>query len=193
MKTHFSTYRQTSAFTLKELLVVMAIISILMVLLFAVLRQTRQSMNAAGCVSNLRQLYLAINLYANDHDNCYPRTYGKDHPDEKNKVWVTRLLDNGYIPKHSANIFYCPSTTRNASEAIYKRDPATWKTDYAVNAAVLTNTAANNNRLKFSANHHLLYDGAGAGGGLLFQRHSGHGNILFVGGHVEKRKSLPTQ
>jgi LacI family transcriptional regulator len=60
------------AFTLIELLVVVAIIAILAALLSPALRNARESAKSLACVNNLRQLALAANLYANDHDDYFP-------------------------------------------------------------------------------------------------------------------------
>jgi prepilin-type N-terminal cleavage/methylation domain-containing protein/prepilin-type processing-associated H-X9-DG protein len=58
-----------TAFTLLELLVVMAIIGILGGLLLTVLGKARHSAHGVICSNNLRQLQLTIFLYAADHDD----------------------------------------------------------------------------------------------------------------------------
>lgn len=54
-------------FTLIELLVVVGIVSVLIGILLPTLARARESAQTTRCVSNLRQLYLAQTLYANDH------------------------------------------------------------------------------------------------------------------------------
>jgi prepilin-type N-terminal cleavage/methylation domain-containing protein/prepilin-type processing-associated H-X9-DG protein len=60
------------AFTLIELLVVIAIIAILAALLFPVFSQARESGRRAACLSNLRQLSMAVQQYAQDYDEALP-------------------------------------------------------------------------------------------------------------------------
>jgi len=59
-------------FTLIELLVVIAIIAILAAILFPVFAQARERARAAACVSNLKQIGLALQQYLNDSDGGFP-------------------------------------------------------------------------------------------------------------------------
>jgi len=60
------------AFTLVELLVVISIIGILSGLLLPALSRAKESGRRANCVSNLRQVNLAIRLYADDWSDSLP-------------------------------------------------------------------------------------------------------------------------
>lgn len=68
----------SSAFTLTELLVVMAIISVLASLLLAAVSSAKSSGRRAVCISNLRQIGLAVHSYANDNSGRIP--YGPIAP-----------------------------------------------------------------------------------------------------------------
>ena len=72
-------------FTLIELLVVISIISILAALLFPVFTQIRRKGQQTVCLSNLRQLGVAISLYAQDYDQYLPR--GVDAFDRVPHAW----------------------------------------------------------------------------------------------------------
>lgn len=58
--------------TLVELLVVVAILAILIALLFPAVSMVRASADTAGCVSNLRQVGIAIQAFVSDHDGSLP-------------------------------------------------------------------------------------------------------------------------
>lgn len=59
-------------FTLVELLVVISIIGILAGILLPSLSLARQRALKVACISNLRQIGIALSLYADDYNNLYP-------------------------------------------------------------------------------------------------------------------------
>lgn len=60
------------AFTLIELLVVIAIIAILAAILFPVFAQAKVAAKKISCVSNVKQMAVAAQLYLGDYDDQYP-------------------------------------------------------------------------------------------------------------------------
>lgn len=64
--------KRSRGFTLIELLVVIAIIAILAAILFPVFSRAREKAKQASCVSNMKQLGLAIQMYVQDYDEMFP-------------------------------------------------------------------------------------------------------------------------
>ena len=60
------------AFTLVELLVVMAIIAILTGLLLPAVQAAREKGRQTSCLNNLQQIYYAVEMYTSDWGECYP-------------------------------------------------------------------------------------------------------------------------
>jgi len=71
MHRRFSSAR--SAFTLVELLVVLAIIAMLGGLLAPSLGRSIEKADAIACAKNMRQIGVAVQLYANDNNHRYPK------------------------------------------------------------------------------------------------------------------------
>lgn len=62
------------AFTLIEILIVIAIISILAAILFPVFARARENARRSSCMSNLKQIGLGMMMYTQDHDERFPPT-----------------------------------------------------------------------------------------------------------------------
>ena len=65
-------HRTTGAFTLVELLTVIAIIGILAALLMPALEQAKARAKRIQCVGNQKEIGLAFHLFANDHGGKFP-------------------------------------------------------------------------------------------------------------------------
>ncbi len=66
--------RVRCAFTLIELLVVLAIMTVLIGLLLPALLGARETARATQCLSKMRQIGMAVQLYAQDHQDLFPRS-----------------------------------------------------------------------------------------------------------------------
>ena len=71
-----SNHTSRRGMTLIELLIVLAIISILTAILFPAIARSREAARTTACLSNLQQLGKAIAIYQTDYDGYYP--YGLD-------------------------------------------------------------------------------------------------------------------
>ncbi|MCC6729450.1 MAG: prepilin-type N-terminal cleavage/methylation domain-containing protein [Chthonomonadales bacterium] len=110
--------REPSGFTLIELLVVIAIIAILAAILFPVFAQAREKARAISCLSNAKQVGLALRMYMSDYDETL---FFRAHPNpDATRVhvsiprtdpaynalqWWNLLMP--YIRNHQ--VFTCPS------------------------------------------------------------------------------------
>ncbi|MBI3923844.1 MAG: prepilin-type N-terminal cleavage/methylation domain-containing protein [Armatimonadetes bacterium] len=100
---------QKKGFTLIELLVVIAIIAILAAILFPVFARAREKAKQATCQSNLKQLSLGFQMYAQDYDDtCLPYHASGQY------LWLAIL--HPYIK--NTQIYSCPSTGYTATAAI---------------------------------------------------------------------------
>jgi prepilin-type N-terminal cleavage/methylation domain-containing protein/prepilin-type processing-associated H-X9-DG protein len=69
---HLRTIRRKKGFTLIELLVVIAIIGILAAMVFPVFARARESARKAVCLSNVKNIALAIQMYLADNNDVLP-------------------------------------------------------------------------------------------------------------------------
>lgn len=121
--------RPVIAFTLIELLVTIAIIGILASLLLVVLAAAKEKAWRAQCVSNLKQVGIAIEVYAQDHGGRLPGPSWQGIYENYDNLITNRLtyymatylgLPAPSVTPHAALVLRCPSAShhwRNADSS----------------------------------------------------------------------------
>ena len=109
------------AFTLIELLVVIAIIAILAAILFPVFSRARLKAQQASCISNLKQVGIALSMYESDYGSRTPICVTRGSGSLVNGTALTDKLQlDPYLggnqkpgtvanPNQSRQVLYCPS------------------------------------------------------------------------------------
>lgn len=89
------------AFTLIELIVVVAIVSLLMAILMPALSRARQQARIVVVNSELYGISVALESYAMDNGNRYPPTRADCNPWAREHAYALpqELVDQGYLPK----------------------------------------------------------------------------------------------
>lgn len=103
------------AFTLIDLLVVIAIIAILAAALLPVLSDAKNRVQRTACMNNLRQINLGLRMYSDDSADKAPRTPGTTNSPGLNWTGYKNLMKsyvglNGASSPHD-KIFACPADT----------------------------------------------------------------------------------
>ena len=106
--------RSNKGFTLIELLVVIAIIAILAAILFPVFAQAREKARAISCLSNTKQLAVAVMQYTQDYDEMLPM---RQNPNLPGSPAIADILypyiknggASGSTPAGVTGVWACPS------------------------------------------------------------------------------------
>ena len=149
-------------FTLIELLVVIAIIGILTAMIFPVFARARESARQATCLSNLKQLTLAMLMYTEDNGGGYVPAQSPDNlmrwhgrretaeelfTPEGGPLW--EYLKNGQVQR-------CPSFEPTSEDYGYEQGTG----GYGYNAQYVGGSPAGSDRMYVPAKEYLITDPA---------------------------------
>ena len=171
---------RAGGFSLIELLIVLALLLVMIVLMHGSGSRSRQERDKAGCQKNLHQVYLALELFSNDHGGLFPVVN-----DAKTSEGPLSLL----VPKYTVatESFVCPGgrdsglpagepfARRKISYAYYMGLRAADTGEPLMSDRQINTTPRNRGETLFSTtgqppgNNHHKYGG----------------NVLFVGGDVK--------
>jgi prepilin-type N-terminal cleavage/methylation domain-containing protein/prepilin-type processing-associated H-X9-DG protein len=129
--------RPRSAFTLIELLTVIAVIAILAAILIPSIGGVREKARTAQGASNLRQIAAALNLFQNEHSK-YPGAhykYPEGHPNEGERInWKQAIAEHLGLRDDDwdAPIFSCPNVEEQWTEDWEGNNPPSYSTNPAL-------------------------------------------------------------
>ena len=145
--------RMMVGFTLVELLVVIAIIGILIGMLLPAVQSVRAAARSTSCKNNMRQIGLAIHMFANSHDGRFPWT---SHAGD-DQSWLQTLKP---YTENVESIRACPEDPR-AVEWLEEQRPGT---SYLINDLVadkeIDEAVVNLNYLQSTHDLIVLFEGA---------------------------------
>ena len=105
-----------NAFTLIELLVVIAIIAILAGLLLPVLGRAKEDAARVKCVSNCKQMGVAMQMYGDDCQSLLPAAHGSVPWNSTNPVPWSQVMVAYYV---NTNVMVCPALSQLYAKSPY--------------------------------------------------------------------------
>ena len=208
MKLRFTRQATFGAFTLLELLVVVAIIGVLLALLLPVLSQSKTKAQQTQCIANLRQLGIGLQAFAADN-HSYPSGIAGTNT-EMNGTWERQLERGGFGTDQVRSNFWakgvwrCPSAWSESQASNEGRSSYGYNA-YGVGGGHPTNALGLMGHFESFSDlftpireseviqpSDMIAIGESSSGGIFFTRralrpprHQGKVNVTFCDGHVE--------
>lgn len=116
---------QKKGFTLIELLVVIAIIAVLAAILFPVFAKAREQARAASCLSNLKEIGTALQMYLGDNGEQVPCRW--DYYSQQVNDWYHDIASGHAGPVNDAQATYLKTCSTKAQLDPYVKNNNIWK------------------------------------------------------------------
>lgn len=119
MTNPFSSYsarKESSGFTLLELLVGFVVVAILAALLYPTLQDALRKPEGIRCMNNLRSLHVSFSSYVTDHQEWPQLPEGTTEPGKQAAFWLNSVRDYGA----PLNVWQCPGAMREIGEGTIK-------------------------------------------------------------------------
>ena len=204
---------RAKAFSLVELLVSIAVVSVLTAISFAAYSKITDIRENTQCIANLRQLGAATMLFTSENNNRYPLMSLRVDGSYKS-FWYKELrpylgahstslgYDRSTATQYNLDTFYCPSVDRTmaypvthygANRYVFVRPDDAQAMNYAHNITAPSHTALYSETLNPTSSNFPLstwqiipYQVKSAKDSYFpVDRHGGHVNMVFADGHTE--------
>ena len=197
-------------FTIIELLVVVAVLSILVSLLLPALGKARAKAWSSGCLSNLKQIGQYSALYTGDNDDylIYNAPW-LDEKDSNNQRWYVLLGRSGYLERDltyhtigEIDVMNCAANrgTWKRNKTAYALNKDNHKTTnkvvrcpYPSRAVLIGETISYDQGINFCAGHTAMQVHHEEQYKIPGIHHSGGVNVLFLGGNARWGKRTAMQ
>ena len=178
--------RFTVAFTLIELLVVIAIIGILASLLMPAFSRAKAKANDTKCISNLRQIGIALSIYADENQGRLPFARAGNRRNPSIQRGICPDLELFDVLSHNLGgsklVFQCPRDVppKVFEKSFFEREGSSYEWNYQANGKPIIQPGVISGIPRTAEKARLIYDYENFHSGST----NGTKNVLYGDGHV---------